>query len=288
VGPRGSGSWKRIGWDEALGEIAGSLVDTLARRGGEGVVCELGGNMDFGQTFAGTLRFVHLLGAPVTDSTAHVGDLPVGGTITLGAGFTGGSSDDWFRSDYLVLWAFNPSATRIPDAHFLNEARYRGARVVSITPDYGPSAVHSDLWLSPRRTRRGLALSACRVISTNLFGRYIRKNRSAAPRADRHAEPSARSDVVGQRDDRFESGTRRRSARRAPGSPDDWSPRSARVCIPLTAARRRSRGRLAPVQRALVAARAAGDHARSGVDITGSRPTRSVASRVSSRKRARR
>jgi anaerobic selenocysteine-containing dehydrogenase len=83
-------------------------------------------------------------------ATAHVGDVPVGGTITLGAGLTGGSSDDWFRSEYLVLWAFNPATTRIPDAHFLNEARYRGARVVSITPDYGSSAHHADLWLSPR------------------------------------------------------------------------------------------------------------------------------------------
>jgi DMSO reductase family type II enzyme molybdopterin subunit len=165
VGARGSGRFKRISWDAALDEIAASLVDTLASRGGEGVVCELGGNFDFGPTLASTLRFFRQIGAAITDPTAHTGDLSVGGVITLGAGFTGGSSDDWFRSDYLVLWSFNPAATRIPDAHFLNEARYRGARVVTVAPDFNHSASHSDLWLSLRPgTDAALALAACQVI----------------------------------------------------------------------------------------------------------------------------
>ncbi len=165
VGPRGSGRWKRVSWDEALGEIAGTLVETLARRGGEGVVCEQGGNYDAGTTMAATLRFFRLLGAPVTDPTAHTGDLFIGGVITLGAGFTGGSSDDWFRSDYLVSWAVNPAVTRIPDAHFLYEARYRGAQVVTIAPDYNQTAVHGDLWISPRPGTDGaLALAACQAI----------------------------------------------------------------------------------------------------------------------------
>ncbi|MFN8543635.1 MAG: molybdopterin-dependent oxidoreductase [Candidatus Binatia bacterium] len=207
-GPRGSGRWRRIGWDEALDEIARAIVDAVARRGGEGVVCELGGNMDYGPTFAGTLRFFHLLGAPVTDSTAHLGDLPVGGTITLGAGLTGGSSDDWFRSDYLVLWAFNPSATRIPDAHFLNEARYRGARVVSITPDYGQSAIHADLWLSPRPgTDAALALGACRVVLDEGLHQadYVREQ-SDLPflvRTDTRRYLRESDVVAGGREDRF-------------------------------------------------------------------------------------
>ena len=75
-----------------------------------------------------------MLGAPATDSMAQIGDLSVGATITLGNGHPCGSSDDWWRSSYLVLWAFNPSATRIPDAHFLYEARYRGAEIVAIAP----------------------------------------------------------------------------------------------------------------------------------------------------------
>ena len=165
VGPRGSGRFKRLSWEEALDRVAEPLVETLANRGGEGVVLELGPNIDFGANSVAGLRFFRQIGVPMTDSMGQIGDLAVGGTITLGTPHTDGSSDDWFRSDYLVLWAFNPAATRIPDAHFVHEARYRGARVVSIAPDYNQSAIHSDLWLSLRPgTDAALALAACQVV----------------------------------------------------------------------------------------------------------------------------
>jgi DMSO reductase family type II enzyme molybdopterin subunit len=165
VGPRGGGRWKRVGWDEALGEIASTLVEVLQRRGGAGALCELGPNIDFGANSAAVVRFFGQIGVPLTDSMAQIGDLAVGGTITLGTPHTDGSSDDWFRSDYLVLWAFNPASTRIPDAHYLNEARYRGARVVTIAPDYNPSGIHSDLWLPVRPgADAALALAACQVV----------------------------------------------------------------------------------------------------------------------------
>ncbi|MFQ5697571.1 MAG: molybdopterin-dependent oxidoreductase [Myxococcota bacterium] len=165
VGPRGSGRWRRVPWDEALEEIAGTLVDELSGRGGEGVICELGPNVDFGPNTAAALRLFRQLGVPLTDSMAMIGDVAVGGTITLGNAHVDGSSDDWFRSHYLVLWMFNPGTTRIPDAHFLAEARYRGARVVSIAPDLNQSAIHADLWLDVvPGSDAALALSACQVI----------------------------------------------------------------------------------------------------------------------------
>jgi len=165
VGPRGGGRWQRISWEEALDEIARALVDALARRGGEGALLELGPNIDYGANTAAALRFFRQIGSPITDSMAQIGDLAVGGTITLGTPHTDGSSDDWFRSGCLVLWAFNPAATRIPDAHYVHEARYRGATVVAIAPDYNQSAIHADLWLSPRPgTDAALALAACQVV----------------------------------------------------------------------------------------------------------------------------
>jgi len=165
VGPRGSGRFKRISWEEALDEVAGHLTDVLAERGGEGVVLELGPNVDYGANTTAGLRFFRQIGVPITDPNAQIGDLPVGGTITLGNAHPDGSSDDWFRSDYLVLWAFNPVLSRIPDAHFVAEARYGGAKVVTIAPDYSQCAIHSDLWLSPRPgTDAALALAACQVV----------------------------------------------------------------------------------------------------------------------------
>ena len=47
-----------------------------------------------------------------------------------------------------MLWGSNISQTRIPDAHFAWEARYNGAKIVGISPDFNSSMVHTDLFLS--------------------------------------------------------------------------------------------------------------------------------------------
>lgn len=165
VGPRGAGKWQRVSWDEALAEVATAMTDAIAAEGPSSVLLELGPNIGAGPNSAAPLRFFRLLGSPATDSMAQIGDLSVGATITLGNGHPCGSSDDWWRSSYLVLWAFNPSATRIPDAHFLWEARYRGAHVVAVCPDLNNSAIHADLWLNPRPgTDAALALGAAQVV----------------------------------------------------------------------------------------------------------------------------
>lgn len=165
VGARGENRWKRISWDEALDEIARELVTTLSTRGGAGAYVENGNNADFGPSWIAMVRFFTQLGIPITENFASVGDLMTGATATLGNPVPGGSSDDWFRTDYFVNWFGNPISTRIPDAHFITEARYRGAKIVSITPDFSPSAIHTDLWISPRPgTDAALALAACKVI----------------------------------------------------------------------------------------------------------------------------
>lgn len=165
VGARGENRWKRISWDEALNEVAKALVDTLSTRGGAGAYCENGNNSDFGPSWIAMIRFFRTLGIPVTENFGGVGDLMTGATLVLGNPVPGASSDDWFRTDYFVNWFGNPVSTRIPDAHFMTEARYRGAKIVSVTPDFSPSAIHADLWINPRPgTDAALALGACKVI----------------------------------------------------------------------------------------------------------------------------
>ncbi len=165
VGERGEGRWERISWDEALDAVAGGIVDALQEGGPQSILCELGPNIGSGPNSAAPIRFFRMLGSPSTDTNAQIGDLLPGATITLGNGHACGSSDDWFRSSYLVMWSYNPSATRIPDAHFLYEARYRGAKLVAICPDLNNSAIHADLWLNPNPgTDAALALGAAQVI----------------------------------------------------------------------------------------------------------------------------
>jgi len=148
-----------------LADIARGIVDAIEQDGPDTVLCEFGPNLGAGPNSAAPMRFFRLLGSPITDTNAQIGDLFPGATITLGNGHPCGSSDDWWRSSYLVMWAFNPSATRIPEAHFLWEARYRGAKVVAICPDMNNSAIHTDMWMNPRPgTDAALARAAAQVI----------------------------------------------------------------------------------------------------------------------------
>ena len=128
-------------------------------------------NIDFGTGTGAEMRFFGMLGATVMDSWAGVGDLPMGCIQTWGNFNADGTSDDWFNADYILIWMANPVYTRIPDVHFMWEARYRGATVVSIAPDYNASSMHADLWVNPRMgTDAALGLAMAQVIiSENLF-----------------------------------------------------------------------------------------------------------------------
>ena len=165
AGERGENRWKRISWDEALDTIAEATVDTLATRGGAGAYVECGSNFSFSPSTIAMNRLFGYLGVPITNTFGSIGDLGNGATEVLGIPETGGSSDGWFETDYFVNWFCNPVVTRIPDAHFISEVRYRGARVVSISPDYSATAIHADLWITLRPgTDTALALAACRIV----------------------------------------------------------------------------------------------------------------------------
>jgi len=166
VGERGSGRWQRQSWDEALSEVADRLLDIALRDGPDCIVYDHGTtNIDFGTGTSAEMRFFNLLGATVMDSWAGVGDLPMGCIQTWGHFNADGTSDDWFNADYMVIWIANPVYTRIPDVHFMLEARYRGATLVSIAPDYNASSIHADLWLNPRiGTDAALGLAMAQVI----------------------------------------------------------------------------------------------------------------------------
>jgi len=166
VGPRGSGKWKRISWDEALGKIADAILDANAQAGPETVVYDNGtSNVDWGPSSVGEMRFFQMIGATMLDGFAGTGDLAMGARQTWGTSFVDGTSDDWFRADTLIFWHCNPLATRIPDAHYLSESRYRGATVINIAPDYSPSSIHASLWIHPHvGTDAALALGIAREL----------------------------------------------------------------------------------------------------------------------------
>ncbi|MDP2827419.1 MAG: molybdopterin-dependent oxidoreductase, partial [Sulfuricellaceae bacterium] len=147
VGERGEGKWQRVSWDQAMGDIAEKIVDTLADVGPGGMLLYAGTGIVSQGRRAGPLRLGSLLGSTRLYPSSAVGDMFTGAALAYGIPNVGTSLDAWFEMDYIILWGFNPNVTRIPDAHYLWEAKWRGAKIVVISPDYNPTAIHADWWL---------------------------------------------------------------------------------------------------------------------------------------------
>jgi DMSO reductase family type II enzyme molybdopterin subunit len=164
VGERGEGKWERISWDEALTEVAESIVEAIDMEGPESVVFEEtveGGLL----TQAPYLRFAGLIGAVTLDANGLINDFPAGHHITFGKFSCASSQDDTFNAEVLLIWHSNPAYTSIPYAHFITEARYNGSKVVTIAPDYSASAVISDQYVPIKAgTDAAFALAMCQVI----------------------------------------------------------------------------------------------------------------------------
>jgi len=165
VGERGGGSWKRITWDEALDEITDKFIQITEEDGPDCIVYDSGtANQGYGSESAEMVLF-NLLGTTQIDGWASAGDMPLGVIMTYGLFNVDSSSDDYFNSDLILIWIGNPSYTRIPDVHFMWEARYNGTKVISIAPDYNASTMHCDQWLNVKvGSDSALGLAACQVI----------------------------------------------------------------------------------------------------------------------------
>lgn len=171
IGERGEGKWQRVSWEEALGEIADKVIDSIVHHGPESVILDPGGSVASLIFEAAIFRFANLVDATVLDTNCELGDEQQGAAVTFGTPVACKSGDDYFYSDLILVWGGNPAYTQVPNCHFYNEARYHGARVVTISPDYSPSAVHADWWIPIRpATDTALALGMAQVIiSENLY-----------------------------------------------------------------------------------------------------------------------
>ncbi len=150
VGKRGEGKWKRISWDQALTEIADKTIDTMTAEGqGPGsIFWDLGSGMSNGCHGIGLTRTGSVLDTPILENNTDIGDHYPGAATTMGKIVFNNSMDDLHYADVILIWGGNPNYTHIPNAHFIYEARYKGAYVVTITPDFSPSAIHADEWIS--------------------------------------------------------------------------------------------------------------------------------------------
>ena len=166
VGERGAGKWQRISWDQAVDEITDKFIQHATESGPESITMAMGTQMILKRgAFTALFRFCNITGIVCPETFAGVGDLPVGAYMTLGYELPGDNMAAVFKSRCCLVWVCNPAATRIPDAHFFWEARYNGTEVVTISPEFSATAMHSSKWLNPKPgTDTALAMAMVQTI----------------------------------------------------------------------------------------------------------------------------
>ncbi len=167
VGKRGEGKWKRVSWDEAATEVAQQIFDvmTAENKGPGKLLVQAGTGLLTEGRRGAPLRFCTQLGAVRTYPASYLGDMFSGVAVAYGEGNLGCTYDFMFNVDVAVMWGANPSVSRIPDAHFVWEGKYNGAKVIVITPEFNASAKSADVWIPIKPgTDNILAMSVMNVI----------------------------------------------------------------------------------------------------------------------------
>ena len=184
VGKRGEGKWERVSWDQALTEIADKFIDVVEKEGPESISWGSGTQMSVKMaSYAALARLVNITGVTVPEFYSGVGDLPTGVYTTLGKVYVGDTMSDIYKSKCVLVWMSNPAVTRIPDAHFFWEAKYNGTKVISISPEFTPTAMHSSLWVNPKPgTDAALAMGMVHtIIDEKLVNQEYIKEQSDLP-----------------------------------------------------------------------------------------------------------
>ncbi|WP_234789480.1 nitrate reductase subunit alpha [Mycolicibacterium fortuitum] len=167
---RGKGGFVRAEWWEAAEIAAAAHVHTIKKYGPDRVAGFSPIPAMSMVSHAVGARFISLLGGSMLSFYDWYADLPVASPQVFGDQTDVPESADWFDAGYLIMWGSNVPVTRTPDAHYMTEARYRGQKVVVVSPDYADNTKFADEWLPARPgTDAALAMAMGHVILKEFF-----------------------------------------------------------------------------------------------------------------------
>lgn len=132
-GPKGSGQFVRVSWDEALADIAARLKAIAARDPEAIVPYSYAGTMGLLQGESMDRRFFHKLGASLLDRTicASAGGEALAATY---GGKVGMHLEHYAQSKLILIWGSNSIASNLHFWTFAQQAKRDGARLVCIDP----------------------------------------------------------------------------------------------------------------------------------------------------------
>ena len=182
---RGLGGLVRANWEEVNEIIAAANIYTAKTFGPDRIIGFSPIPAMSMVSYAAGSRYLSLIGGVSMSFYDWYCDLPPASPQTWGEQTDVPESADWYNAGFLMLWGSNVPQTRTPDAHFMTEARYKGAKVVVVSPDYSEASKFADLWLHPKQgTDAALAMAIGHVIlkefhverQSPYFNQYVREN----------------------------------------------------------------------------------------------------------------
>ena len=163
VGPKGSGRWRRISWDEALDTIAERILAYKDGFGAESIVMGYGTGRE---NEAVIYRFANLLGTPNVLTAGHFCYGPRIATSILTCG-SNPIVDYENRPGCILVWGNNLVISN-PDCYKgepFSRSLEAGARLIAVDPRCTRIAARADIWLQLRPgTDTALALGMLNVI----------------------------------------------------------------------------------------------------------------------------
>src|SRR5215510_14533478 len=177
-GPKGSGTFARISWAEALDEIATRWKEIVQAHGATAILpySYLGTEGILNGLNVGD-AFFNKLGATISERTFCDSGSCTAYFMTIGPS-PGMDPESFKHSKYIILWACNTISTNLHHWPFIAEAKSKGAKLVVIDPVKTRTAREAD-WHIPIRpgTDAALAMAMMNVfIDEDLVDRDYVKN----------------------------------------------------------------------------------------------------------------
>jgi anaerobic selenocysteine-containing dehydrogenase len=160
TGPRGSGKFEPISWDEALDTIAARFNEIKKQNGPESVVFFSGYTKYFRPYLK---RLAHSFGSPnyLTESSTCHQATAMAQNLTFGR--PGGP--DTKNTKCLLVWSANPFHTNPGNARAILKGKERGMKLIVVDPRETPTTALADIHLQVRPGTDGaLALAMANVI----------------------------------------------------------------------------------------------------------------------------
>lgn len=209
TGPKGSGRFERISWDEALDTVANAFIKAEQSHGAQSVWPYFyGGTMGLLMR-KGINRLRHARGYSNMAGTICTG-LSTPGWLAGAGGINGVDAQEMAKSEVIVIWGTNPVSTQVHVMTHALEGVKNGARLVVIDPYQTKTAKRADMHLAVRPGSDGaLACALMHILFRDGYAdrEYLARYTDASDELERHLKtktPAWAANITGLSVDQIE------------------------------------------------------------------------------------